>query len=89
MVTTSACHTVVRVSIIGPGMIITCKNLDLNIVDCVYLVGRGSSMVGSKLRNLGKFDYPALPVCPSDETLQFVGEKQISPTSRWVGCGGY
>ena len=62
MVNTSAWHTVVRGSILGPGMLyVTCKNLAVNISDCVSLVGRGSSVVGVPLRNLDKFIYPTMP----------------------------
>ena len=42
--------------------------LALNIRDCVSLVGRGSSMVGAPLRNLGKFVSPTLPVSFGGDT---------------------
>ena len=62
VVRTSAWHAVVLGSIPGPGMLyFCCKNLALDIRDCVSLVGRGSSVVGAPLRNLGKFVYPTLP----------------------------
>ena len=41
---------------------IRCKNLALNIRDCVSLVGRGGSVVRAPLQNLGKFVYSTLPV---------------------------
>ena len=60
MVSTSAWHALVRSS--DQACYIRCKNLALNISDCVSLVGHGSSVVGAPLRNLGKFVYPILPV---------------------------
>ena len=39
----------------------------------VSLVGHGSSVVGASFQNLGKFGYPTLCVCHSDETLKAVG----------------
>ena len=70
MVSISAWPAVVRGSILGPGMLyFRFKNLAINIGDCVYLVRCGSSVVGAPLRNLGKFVYPTLPRCLSDETL--------------------
>ena len=44
----------------------------LNIRDWVSLVGRGSSLVGTLLRSLGKLFTPHCP-CVSDETLKTVG----------------
>ena len=61
--TPPAWHSVVQGSILGPGMLyFRCKNLALNIRECVSLVGHGSSVVGVQLRNVGKFVYPTLPV---------------------------
>ena len=63
VVSTPAWHSVVRGSILGPAMLyFRCKNLALNIRECVSLVGHGSSVVGVQLRNVGKFVYPTLPV---------------------------
>ena len=37
----------------------TCKNLAINIRDCVFLVGRGGgSVAGAPVRNLGEYVYP-------------------------------
>ena len=41
---------------------IRCKNLALNMRDCVSLVGRGSSVIGTSIRKLCKFVYPTLHV---------------------------
>ena len=40
----------------------------LNIRDCVPPLGRGSSVVGAQLLNLGKFVYPTLPVSFGSDT---------------------
>ena len=48
------------------------KNRALNIRDCVFLVGHGSSVVGVPLQNLGKFVTPVC-LCFSDATLKAVG----------------
>ena len=48
--------------------IITCKNMTLNIRECLSLVGHGSSVVGALLRNLGKFFFTPHCLCLSDET---------------------
>ena len=47
---------------------VRCKNLALNIRDCVPPVGRCSSVVGASLRNLGKFVSPTLPVSLEADT---------------------
>ena len=39
-----------------------CKNLDLNIRDCVSVMEHGSSVVEAPLRKLGKFIYPTMRV---------------------------
>ena len=63
MVSTTAWHVVFRGSILGPGMLyFRCKNLALDIRDCVSLVGHDSSVVGTQLQNFGMFVYPTLPV---------------------------
>ena len=51
---------------------IRCKNLALNIRDCISLVRRGSSVVRAPLPNLGKFVIPHC-LCLSDVTLTAVG----------------
>ena len=61
--TTSTWHGV-QGSIPGPRMLyFRCKNLALNIRDCISrFVGCGSSVGLAPLQNLGKFVYPTLPV---------------------------
>ena len=60
---------------LGPGMpsYIRFTNLALNIIDCVFLVGRGSSVVVVPLRYLHKIRLPPHWLCLSDGTLQAVG----------------
>ena len=43
----------------------------LNIKDCASLgvVGRGSSVVGEQLQNLGNFVYPTFPVSFGSDTI--------------------
>ena len=61
MDSTSAWHAFVRGSIPGPGVLYSrCKNIALNITDCVTLVGRDDSVDGAPLQNLSKFVYPTL-----------------------------
>ena len=62
VVSTSAWHAVIRGSILGPGVLYFRLKSWLSTLETVSLVGRGSSVVGASLRNLGKFVYPTLPV---------------------------
>ena len=71
MVSTSVWHAVVWCSILRPGMLNSkCKNLALNIRDCVSIVGHGSSVlvVGVPLRNFCKFVLPKWHVSFLNET---------------------
>ena len=55
VVSTSVCHAVDLGSMPGPDMLyFRCKNLALNIRDCVTLVRRGSSVVGAPVSKLGQ-----------------------------------
>ena len=45
----------------------------LNIRDCVSLVGRGSSVVGAQLRNMGKFVFTPHCLFLSHDSLYTVG----------------
>ena len=62
-------------------LLVWCKNLTLNIRVCFSLMGRGSSMVGAPLQNLGKFVYPSLPV-------SFGCETKPSVPTIWCLCQG-
>ena len=60
-----------------------CKNLALDIRDCVSLVGHGSSVVGDSLRNLGKFILPHI-AC----VIQMIHYKAIGPFYPVKICQG-
>ena len=50
-------------------MLYRCTNLTLNMIDYVYLVGCGSSVVGAPLQNFGNFVYPILHVSLAWDTI--------------------